>query len=73
MDVHYPTTTAVRYTTANSSQAAQAVFEARASIMYPELKSRVEVVFTYDAEALLGWPESVGGGVRVERIYGAAE
>jgi hypothetical protein len=68
MEVHYPTTSTVRYT-----NAAQAIFEARASIMYPELKSRVEVVFAYDADTLLGWPESVGGGVKVERVYGSAE
>lgn len=84
--MHYPVTSAVRYIDADaggaaaesgspsSSSSSSAVLEVKASVMYPELKSRVEVVLSYDKQVLVGWPESVGeANVRVERVYGAAE
>ena len=84
--MHYPVTSAVRYidadvggaaesgSSSSSSLSTSAVLEVKASVMFPELKSRGEVVLSYDRPVLVGWPESVGeANVRVERVYGAAE
>ena len=71
MNVHFPITT-VLHTLNDATNTA--VFEVRASVMFTELRSRVEVVFAYDEGVLKAWPEGVATGqVWVERVYGAAE